>query len=110
MMPQKQATHEVMVNLGIFEERVVYASRKHPQVGYIHYHGEKHRVYMGFWGDCPVWTLVEDTFDEQEYDYCAHKTMPIDDDPDYCGEEAPAQEREPAAVTIQEIIITGNTL
>ena len=69
---------EVMIGLGEFEERVVYSSHKHPQVGYIQYQGEKQKVCIGFWGDSPVWRLVDD---EQEYAYCAQKTMRIDDDP-----------------------------
>lgn len=108
-MPERQARQEVMVNLGIVEERVVHTTRKHPQVGYIHYEGKKRKVYIGFWMDEPVWTLVEDMDDEEEYAYCLQKTMPIDDDPDYCREEAPAEERETVAVITQEIILmTGD--
>ncbi len=85
-----QATNaqEVMVSIGTFEERVVYTSKHRPQIGYINYQGKKQKVFVGFWGDCPVWKLLRDSFDEQEYDYCAQKTMAIDDDPDYCGSES----------------------
>lgn len=82
-----QAPEEVMVQVGTFVERVVYATKKHSQIGATHYQGEKRKVFIGFWGDCPVWKLLQegDPFSEQEYDYCKQRTMPIDDDPDYCG-------------------------
>ena len=76
---------DVMVGIGDFEERTVYPSRKHPQVGYIFYEGKKQRVCIGFWEDEPVWKRVDD--DDKEYTYCLQKTMRIEDDPDYCGGE-----------------------
>ncbi len=76
----------VMVDLGFFEERVVYTSRKRPQIGYADYQGVRQKVYIGFWMDDPVWVLVQDAYDEQEYEYCAQKSMSIEDDPDYYGE------------------------
>jgi hypothetical protein len=80
-------TEEVMISLGTFEMRVVHTTKKRPQVGSINYQGKKQQVFIGFWMDNPVWKLVNGHFEEQEYNYCAQKTMPIEDDPDYCGEE-----------------------
>jgi hypothetical protein len=78
---------EVMVSLGTFETRVVHTRKKHPQIGSINYQGKKQQVFIGFWMDNPVWKLVTGHFEKQEYKYCAQKTMPIEEDPDYCGEE-----------------------
>ena len=78
-------TQEVMVALGQSVERVVHTRSRHPQVGWVHFEGQKHLVFIGFWGDCPVWKLMQPG-DEDEYAYCASRTMPIEDDPDYCGE------------------------
>lgn len=75
---------EVLVSSGWFEDRVVHTSQKHPQVGYIHFEGERQKVYMGFWGGHPVWTLAFSP-DDPCYLYCKQKPMPIEDDPDYQG-------------------------
>lgn len=73
---------EVMVGLGTFERRVVHQSKKHPQTGWIHRHGKKRLVYIGFWCDEPVWKLIFGLGDKQEYSYCRKKAMPIEEDPD----------------------------
>lgn len=87
MRIQTEKAEEVMVSLGTFEIRVVHTTKKHPQIGTINYEGQRQKVFIGFWNDDPVWKLVNDAHDEQEYDYCAQRTMPIEDDPDYCGTE-----------------------
>jgi hypothetical protein len=102
----KRVRQSVMVSTGIFVERVVHTTRKRPQVGTIHYEGQQRKVFIGFYLDEPVWMLVEDAYDEEEYHDCAQKTMPIEDDPEYCGEEASAQDDEPG-VTIREIIVVA---
>jgi hypothetical protein len=81
---------EVMVNLGSFEPRIVHQSKKHPQTGWIRYHGKKRRVYIGFWCDEPVWKLIFGPCGKQEYNYCRKKALPIEQDPDYCGNEEDA--------------------
>jgi hypothetical protein len=75
----------IMVSAGFFEHRTVHQSMKHPQTGWVRYQGHKHRVFRGFWGDCPIWKLVSGPGEEQAYHYCRQKTMPIEQDPDYCG-------------------------
>ncbi len=75
-----------MVSPGHFINRVVYSTSKRPQIGRVDYQGKQRKAYIGFWGDMPVWKLAGD--DSREYDYCAQKTMPIEQDPDYCGAEA----------------------
>jgi hypothetical protein len=108
---QKRGKQEIMVSTGSFIERVVHTTRKHPQVGTICYEGQKRKVFISFYLDEPVWKLVEDQGDEEEYVYCAQKTMPIEDDPEYCGEEnEEAAARTPAdlpVVIIQQIVTTG---
>jgi hypothetical protein len=82
--------HPVMVSTGVIEKRVVHQSVRRPQTGFIHYHGKRQRVYIGFWNDCPIWKLVSDPSEEQAYRYCQQKTMPIEQDPDYHGNEVSA--------------------
>ncbi|HZU00818.1 MAG TPA: hypothetical protein VFA10_14220 [Ktedonobacteraceae bacterium] len=98
--------HEVMISTGAFTRRVVRTTRKHPQVGTISYEGKRRKVYVSFYLDEPVWTLVEDCVDEEEYEHCAQKTVPIEDDPDYCGEEEIQEAGEDGtAMLTQEIVV-----
>jgi hypothetical protein len=81
-------TEEVLVSLGVIIERVVHTTRKHPQVGWVHYEGHKRLVYIGFWLDDPIWTLLHHG-SEEEYASAALRPMPIEDDPEYDGEDDP---------------------
>lgn len=81
-MKEREEAEEIMVSLGSFERRVVHQSKKHPQTGWIHRHGKKRLVYIGFWCDNPVWTLIFGPGGKQEYEYCRRKTVPIEEDED----------------------------
>jgi hypothetical protein len=67
--------------------RTVHTTKKHPQIGYIFSEGKKTLVYIGFWLDMPVWKVANGP-DDPEYTYCAERTMPIEEDPDYIGDES----------------------
>jgi hypothetical protein len=78
----------VMVANGTQEQRVIHTTKSHPQVGWILYEGQKQLVHIGFWGGCPTWKMVDGGGSQEEYDYCAARTVDIENDPDYIGEEA----------------------
>lgn len=84
---------DVMISTGIFEKRVVRTTKKHPQVGTIRYRGKRALVCIAFYLDDPVWELVDGP-DDPEYQYCVEKTMPIWEDPDYCGDDEDGEEME----------------
>jgi len=77
---------EEVLDFGVSIVRTVSTTKKHPQIGYIWYEGKKVPVYVGFWGDMPVWKTATGT-DDPEYLYCAERTLPIEEDPDYIGDE-----------------------
>jgi len=65
----------VMVQAGMFEERVVHSSKKHPHVGQINYQGTRRFVYVGYWAGMPTWKLVRDAREEQAYAYCTKQRI-----------------------------------
>src|SRR5579871_2838096 len=73
--------------------RTVYTTKGHPQVGFIFLEGEKVLVYMGMFLDDYFWSIALWPEDPR-YLYCAEKTMPFEQDPDYFGEDL--DEMEPA--------------
>lgn len=75
----------IMMPNGMTEERAVSTTKRRPQVGTIHYEGQTCKVYIGFWGGLPMWK-VAGASDQAEYEHCATRPMPIEDDPEYLGE------------------------
>jgi hypothetical protein len=76
----------VQVDWYLSETRTVHTTKKHPQIGWVWFEGEKHPVYVGFSNDIPVWKSPDYLGNQEEYDYCAERTVPIEQDPDYIGE------------------------
>ncbi len=74
---------EVFEHLTVIR-RTVHTTYHHPQIGHVFSAGQKTPVYLGFYLDEPVWKRASG-LDDPEYQYCANRTMPIEDDPDYCG-------------------------
>jgi len=75
---------QVMIQSGMFENRVVHTAKAHPQIGWINYEGKRQNVFIGSWGGSPTWNLAHGDHDPQ-YLYCAERTVTIENDPDYCG-------------------------
>ena len=82
-MKGNQSEREQVMIGDQFEMRVVHTSKRHPQVGWIHYEGHKERVYRGSYAGFPVWKMMLGPAEEDEYQYCKQRTMPIEDDPEY---------------------------